>query len=171
MYQSFQELLPKDFSPQSRVWIYQSNRLFTLGEALEIEALLDEFVREWKSHGAPVKGYANLLFGRFIVLMADETRITVGGCSTDSSVRMVKALEQQFSVNFFDRQMLAFLVKDKIALLPLSQVPYALENHFISPDTVYFNNLVNTKSDLETQWMVSLKDSWLYRKISQNTVS
>ena len=69
----YNHLLPKDFSHDSRVWIYQSNRLFTIGEALQIEDLLKSFASNWKSHGVPVKGHADLLFGQFIIIMADET--------------------------------------------------------------------------------------------------
>ena len=78
----FKHLLPDSFSPNSRVWIYQSSRLFTMNEALQLEQLLQQFAAEWKSHGDSVDAYANLFFGQFIVLMADESRTTVGGCST-----------------------------------------------------------------------------------------
>src|SRR5215204_6806096 len=117
----YKHLLPDNFSDDSRVWIYQSSRLFTLSEALEIESLLNKFTAEWRSHGAEVDAYGNLFFGQFIVLMADETRAGVSGCSTDSSVRFVKGLEQKFGIDFFDRNNLAFVVKDKIQILPLSQ--------------------------------------------------
>src|SRR5215210_7938164 len=92
------ELLPEDFNNNSRVWIYQSNRLFTLHEAFEIEEMLKSFVGNWRSHGTPVTGYANLFFGQFIVLIADETRSGVSGCSTDSSVRLIKDIGQMFNV-------------------------------------------------------------------------
>src|SRR5215469_7191148 len=113
------ELIPAGFSPESRVWIYQSPRVFFLSEALEIEKMLEEFARDWKSHGTPVKGYANLLYGQFIVLMADETATGVSGCSTDSSVRLIKDIEQRFGVPMFDRLMLAFRPKDKTEMVPL----------------------------------------------------
>ena len=67
----YKHLLDKNFSPDSRVWIYQSSRLFTLNEALAIEELLNDFIAEWLSHGVRVKGDAYLFFGQFIVLMAD----------------------------------------------------------------------------------------------------
>lgn len=76
-----------------RVWVYQGNRLFSAQEALQLESLLAEFVGTWQSHGIPVKGYGNLLFGQFIILMADETATGVSGCSTDSSVRLIKKLK------------------------------------------------------------------------------
>jgi hypothetical protein len=64
---NYTELLPADFAGESRVWIYQSSRLFLPGEALQIETALKEFVGGWKSHGTPVKGYAGLFFGQFII--------------------------------------------------------------------------------------------------------
>ena len=109
VYESWKALIPTHFSDQSRVWIYQSSRMLYMQEALQVENLLEDFVANWKSHGAPVKGYANLLFGQFVVIMADETGVQVGGCSTDSSVRMIKEMENLFKVNMFDRMTLAFL--------------------------------------------------------------
>ena len=162
----YKYLLDGNFHPDSRVWIYQCSRLFSLNEALEIEEMLKEFTMQWKSHGTPVKGEAHLLFGQFIILIADETATGVSGCSTDSSVRLIKDMEQKFKVNMFDRTTLAFVVKDKVELLPLSQLQYAFDNGFINGDTLYFNNLVQTKEELESKWMVPVKDSWLARKIS-----
>ena len=175
---SHNELLPEDFAGDSRVWIYQSPRLFFLSEALQIETLLEAFVRDWKSHGTPVKGYANLFYGQFIVLMADETATGVSGCSTDSSVRLIKEIENQFGVNLFDRLLLAFRIDTKVGpsdvpspaaskvqMVPLSQLPYALENGFVNGDTLYFNNTVQTKAELENRWLIPLKDSWLASRL------
>src|SRR6266496_1040154 len=127
----YKYLLDGNFHPDSRVWVYQCNRLFDLNEALEIEEMPKEFTLQWKSHGTPVKGEAHLFFGRFIILIADETATGVSGCSTDSSVRLIKDIEQKFGVNMFDRTTLAFVVKDKVQLLPLSQLQYAFDNRFI----------------------------------------
>jgi hypothetical protein len=162
---NYRNLLPEDFSPASRVWIYQSNRLFSLSEALTIEDKLNDFVAGWNSHGDPVKGYATLFFGQFIILMADESATGVSGCSTDSSVRLIKELERMFQVNLFDRQTLAFVVKEKVQLLPLNQLNYAVQNGFVSSETLYFNNTVLNKQELVDNWIIPVKESWLARKI------
>jgi hypothetical protein len=161
----YEHLIPEDFHPSSRVWIYQSSRLFSIGEALEIEDMLNDFVEQWHTHGAKVKGYANLLFGQFIVILADESAAGVSGCSTDSSVRLIKNIEQQFKVDMFNRQNLAFVVKDKVQLLPLQQLKYAVENNFIEADTLYFNNLVQTKDELINKWLIPVKESWVAKKV------
>lgn len=163
----YKHLLPDNFSPSSKVWVYQSSRLFTLSEALEIESLLNKFSSEWRSHGNEVYAYCNLFFGRFIILMADESHAVVGGCSTDSSVHFVKQLGAKFSVDFFNRTNLAFVINDKIQLLPMGQLVYALENYFINPDTLYFNNLVATKEELENNWIIPVKNSWIAQKLKK----
>lgn len=65
----------------------------------------------------------------------------------------------------FDRTTLAFVIKDKVQLLPLAQLQYAFDNGFINSDTLYFNNLVQTKEELESNWIIPVKDSWLSKKI------
>lgn len=157
----FKDLLPGDFDDSSRVWIYQSNRLFTLHEALQLEELLKNFVSSWNSHGTPVKGFANLFFGQFIVLIADETGHGVSGCSTDSSVRMMKDIEQMFNVSLFDRLLLGFMVKERIQMVPMAQLAYALQNKFLDAHTIYFNNTVQTLGELKENWLVPIKESWL----------
>jgi len=157
----FKVLLPEDFNNNSRVWIYQSNRMFTLHEAFQIEDMLKTFVSSWHSHGSPVTGYANLFFGQFIVLIADETKSGVSGCSTDSSVRMIKDIEQMFNVNMFDRLLLGFIVKERVQMIPMAQLYYALENNFIEPTTLYFNNTVPDLEQLKNKWLIPLKESWL----------
>lgn len=154
------EHLPEEFSESSRVWIYQSDRLFFVNELFEIEDLLADFVQQWKSHTEDVKAYANVFFGRFIVLMADESQTKVSGCSTDSSVRFIKQLEQKFNVNFFNRQMLAFSRNDKVEMVPLNQLKYAIDNGLITGETLYFDNTVLTKAEWKN-WIKPAKQSWL----------
>ncbi|HVG14261.1 MAG TPA: hypothetical protein VM935_04840 [Chitinophagaceae bacterium] len=161
----FKHLLPDHFPPHSKVWIYQSNRLLRLSEALEAEELIAQFCVDWRTHGAKVEAYGNLFFGQFLILMADESSAGVSGCSTDSSVRFVKELGQKFSVDFFDRTNLAFVVKDKVELLPLSQATYAFQNNFITEDTLYFNNTITNKDGLENKWIIPVKESWLAKKL------
>ena len=162
----YKNLIDPNLHADSRVWVYQANRIFSLQEALAIEEILNEFADQWKSHGVPVKGAAYLFFGQFIILIADETATGVSGCSTDSSVRMIKDIEKRFGVNLFDRTTLAFVVKEKVQLLPMGQLQYAIDNGFISGNTPYFNNLVQTKEELETRWILPLKDSWLAQRIT-----
>jgi hypothetical protein len=166
MQSNYREFLPAEFDGSSRIWIYQSSRPFTASEALQISEMLHDFVISWNSHGVPVKGFTHLFFEQFILLMVDERASLVSGCSTDSSVRLIKDMENRFRVQLFDRQLLAFIIDGKIRLLPLSQLASVGGNGMIQPETLYFNNTVLTKTELENFWIIPVKDSWLASRIS-----
>ena len=85
----------------------------------------------------------------------------MSGCSTDSSVRMIKDIELMFNVNLFDRLLLGFIVKERVQMIPMAQLSYALENNFIEPATLYFNNTILNFEQLKNKWLIPLKDSWL----------
>ena len=157
-------ILPANFNKESKIWIYQADRIFTMPEIFKIEPHLENFADNWTSHGARVKGFATVLYGQFIIIMADETATTVGGCSTDSSVHVIKEIEQMTGVKLFNRELLAFWVKDKVQTIPMAQLSYALENGLLQNDTLYFNNLVNTKADMEANWLQPISASWLAKK-------
>jgi len=163
--QDLNEIIPGEFAGNARVWIYQSSRAFIEKEEKEINEQLYQFYTQWQSHGSPVKGWAKLLFKQFIVVIADETEVMVGGCSTDSSVRVVKSIERQYDVNFFDRMMLTFLVKNKAEMLPFNQVQYALDRGFVDKDTLVFNNVITNKKELLNKWLIPLQESWLSDRV------
>lgn len=159
-------IIPAEFSDNARVWIYQSNRLFIEKEESEINEQLHQFYSQWQSHGDPVKGWAKLLFRQFIVIIADENDFKVSGCSTDSSVRVIKSIERQYEVNMFDRMILTFLVDGKAQMLPFTQVQFAIDKGYIKRDTPVFNNVLETKADLFDKWLVPIENTWLRNRVS-----
>ncbi len=160
------DLIPSDFADHSKIWIFQGSRPFIEKEQKEIDEQLHHFYEQWEAHGAPVKGWAKLLFNQFIVVMADDDVTHVSGCSTDSMMRVIKSLERQYSVNFFDRMTVTFLKNDKAEMLPFHQVQYALDNGYLTEDSLTFNNIATTKQELLERWLVPLKQSWMAERLS-----
>ncbi len=160
------ELIPADFSDNSRVWIYQSNRSFNSEESTEVMSFLNQFISVWKSHGTPVKGFAGLFYNQFIVIIADESATSVGGCSTDSSVHVIKMIESKHGVSMFDRQLLAFEINKEIKLLHISQLKSAVHEGSLNAETLYFNNTITTKRELISQWRQVVRASWLSGRLN-----
>ena len=158
---NFRDLVPRDFNDNSHVWIYQSNRVFNVYDAHDIQKLLQNFAKGWKSKGIPLKCYGNLFFGQFIIFMADEATTGMSSSCIDSSLKLIKNIEQDFRVELFDRLMLAFIIKERIQLLPLTKLNSAIETYVITPDTLYFNNTILTKKELLNNWIIPIKESWL----------
>lgn len=163
---NIKHFLPSDFHPQSKVWIYQSSRKLSDAEVIDIEKKICQFASNWMSHADPVKGFAKVVFNWFIILIADESRTKVSGCSTDSSVRLIKEIEQTYHIDLFNRTLMTFFIKESIQPLPMVQVQPALQHQMISPETLFFDNTILTKQELEEKWIVPLKNSWLYKKIA-----
>jgi hypothetical protein len=147
--------------PCSKVWIYQSTRRFTQGEAETIREKVKQFVAQWNSHKVGVAGDGELLFDRFIVLMADELQVGVGGCSIDSSVHFIKSLGNEYRTNFFDRWLIAYKKDDTVLACNREEFEKLIEAGEIADDTIVFNTLLNTKKDFDGKWEVPYSESWL----------
>ena len=148
--------LPAD----SRVWIYQSDRIFTEDEVIQIEDKLEVFVAGWTHHGDALNGASVVKYKQFIVLGIDENTKGASGCSIDSSVFFIKEIEKLLNVQLLNRMQTAFRLDDIIEVVSLAEFTGLVNDNKIVKDTVVFNNLVATKGEFDNQWEVSAKDSW-----------
>ncbi|MBC6112431.1 ABC transporter ATPase [Pedobacter fastidiosus] len=148
------------FSPQSRVWIYQSNRKFTSIEETEILKKLESFTNQWKAHGNELLAKAEIRYGFFIILTVDETQANVTGCSIDSSVRIIKEIEQEYNVDLFNRFNIAYKVNDAVVVNSKEDFETLVNIKQVTTDTIVFNNMVQTLAELNAKWEVPFQNSW-----------
>ena len=149
-----------NFSPQSRVWIYQSSRQFTSTEIVEIQKELNEFTIQWAAHGHQLKAKAEIPYGFFIVLIVDQDVAFSTGCSIDSSVRLIKKIEQTYGVDLFNRFNMAYKLGEEVHVVNKEDFETLITIKKITKDTIVFNNLVETLADYQEKWEVPLSDSW-----------
>jgi hypothetical protein len=148
------------FSPQSKVWIYQSNRAFTNEEVAAIELKINDFASQWKAHGHQLQAKAEVLHNFFLVFTVDEASAGVTGCSIDASVRVVKELEKEYNVDLFNRFNMAYLVDGKVVVASKEDFETLINIKSVGPSTIVFNNMVQTLGDFETKWQVPFEQSW-----------
>ncbi|MCZ4221967.1 ABC transporter ATPase [Pedobacter rhodius] len=148
------------FSPQSRIWIYQSNRKFTSIEETEILKKLEAFTGQWKAHGNELMAKAEIRYGYFIILTVDESQANVTGCSIDSSVRIIKDIEQVYNVDLFNRFNIAYKIDGEVHVQSKEDFETLVNIKNITPETIVFNNMVQNQQELETKWEVPFKNSW-----------
>lgn len=151
--------------PESRVWIYQSNRRFSHEELRIVEDRLRQFTGEWSVHGAPLNTSFKVGYDQFIILAADESQQDASGCSIDSSVRVLKTLEQEVGVQLFDRNLVAFKRGEEVTTITLKELKQKFTDGTLNEDTLTFNNLVTTRAALDDQWLVPVRQTWLKRYI------
>ena len=153
----------KELPDHAKVWVYQADRTLSKGEVLQISSKIDDFISTWASHGTDLRASIELFHDRFLVVMVDEEQAMASGCSIDKSVALVKELENDYSINFLNRLLVAWRQDDEIESCPLDQFERKLQAGEIKADTIVFNNLVSTKAEFETKWEVPVKDSWHYQ--------
>lgn len=163
--QSHQQLFTQ-LPDNSRIWIYQSNRALNEQEAQQASTMVKDFVQRWTSHSEKVVADGAVVYNQFIVLVADETFVSLGGCSIDSSVKAMKQLEQQFGINLFDRLNVTYRENETIKTAPQSRFQELLEKGMVSEETIVFNNLVPTLKDFREKWETPLAKSWHARIFS-----
>ena len=149
-----------NFSPQSKVWIYQSNRQFTAAEVSEIQQKLNAFTAQWQAHGKQLNAKGEIYHNFFIVLTVDQETAPATGCSIDASVRFIKDVESNFGVDLFDRFNMAYKLDDEVHVVTKEDFETLIAIKKITPQTIVFNNLVQTLEEFEQKWEVPLEDSW-----------
>jgi len=94
----------------------------------------------------------------------DENHNAASGCSIDSSVRFIKDLEAKYSVDFFNRMLVAYKANEgKVQTVAMHDLSGLLESGSISKNTIVFNNLVSSKAELDSAWEVPLGESMYSR--------
>lgn len=148
------------FHPQSKVWVYQANRPLESSEQASLAAKLQQFTRQWTAHNEALKATGFIALDRFIILMVDETQAAASGCSIDTSYRFLRELESTFGIELFDRLTLAYQTGSGVQTIHKDEIAAALERGDLTEETLVFNNLVQTREGLETNWLIPFKQSW-----------
>lgn len=157
-------------SPECRVWIFQADRPIPANELEIVDRKLRDFTEVWAAHGKPLKTSFIVKFNQFIILAADENHQETSGCSIDSAVRVVKEIEQMTGIPLFDRNQVAFKINETIIMAPIQHIKQKFHDGIWNEQTLTFNNLVNTKSAFEQQWLVPAGKTWLKRYIPNELV-
>ena len=55
---------------------------------------------------------------------------------------------------------ISFKDDDHINIVTMSDFKEFIKSNKITSETIVFNNMISTKEELETQWEVSLNNSW-----------
>ncbi len=148
-------------APHSRVWVFQANRFFDFREGEFIKKEMQQFIPSWASHGNELYGDFELAENLFLIVGVDEKKSPTSGCSVDSLNRAVKKIGDELNIEFFDRLRVAYYDKQaKIHVLPLNEFKDLIKKDQVTGSTIVFNNLIETKEDLETKWKSPVKNSW-----------
>ncbi|MBN4048434.1 ABC transporter ATPase [Flavobacteriaceae bacterium AH-315-O20] len=150
----------EDLADDSKIWVYQSNREFKAQEVEEIKLILERFIATWKRHGDDLKASYEIRYNQFIIIAVDETYNGVSGCSIDASTHIFKQIENTYKVELFNKLQTAFKYGENINIVSLAEFQKYAKEQKIDRHTIVFNNMIQTKKELETNWEVIANKSW-----------
>ena len=154
------------FSPDSRVWVYVSDRRLNDEETARVQEALQVFTREWTAHNQALKATAEVFDNQCIILMVDETQAGASGCSIDKSVHFLEQLGAQVGADLFARMRFAWADKDgRPHFVNRLELGAARNNGAVTDETPMLNTLVQTRRELLEKWWVPFGESWHRRVV------
>ena len=145
---------------ESRLWIFQSNRVFSDLELKEIEESLNIFLRNWTAHSKKLISGLKIHYKRFIIIAIDESSHSATGCSIDSCVHFIQSLEKKYKVDLLDKMNITFKQGDYITYKSIDEFKKMIKNKSVSKKTIVFNNMVVNIADFLENWEVPAYKSW-----------
>lgn len=156
MYTEF-KLMPTN----SRVWIYQAARVFSPAEEELINSTLYKFCQEWNTHGKQMLSSFDILSHQILILAVDENNLGASGCSIDSSVKILRELEDKINNNLTDQGKVSYKnINGGIEVTPALGIKSKVLDGEIIASTSMINPLIQRKEDLNMIW-ISAEKTWL----------
>lgn len=162
-------LIPfQSLSPNSRIWIYQSSRVFSQEEQSMLKSETETFLTQWTAHGYTLQAAMHLAFDRFLIIGANEEVNEASGCSIDKSVAFITHLGKKINSDFLDRSVIAFRLDGEVYTSDFKEFKNRLSRNEIPETSEIFNNAIQIKKQLDEDWIKPLAISWLGKYLVKN---
>ncbi len=150
----------KKLPETSKIWIYQSDRKFYTDEIEGLKTKVEGFLSSWNDNGIDIIASYQFRYNRFIIFAVDETIDPITVNAIDDSVRFILQLQSEYKIELLDKLNVCFKQGEFVQYKDLKAFKKLLKSKSVSEKTIVFNNLINTKLELEDQWEIPLAESW-----------
>lgn len=154
-------------SEESKVWIYPCNRKFYPKEIDVLNNQLKTFVENWKLTDENFKASFEIRYNRFIIFLAAEDAI-LSNNDIDAQVGFILQLQAQYNVELLDRMNVCFKQGEYTQYKELKDFKKLIKDKAVTEKTVVFDNLIETKQELDNYWEVPISESWYSRFLKKS---
>ena len=144
-----------------KIWIYTLSKQLSSEQELDLKTRCQNFVSTWTAHDVSLDATFELYKHRLLIFKVDESNYNASGCSIDKQLRLVKELEQEFSVELLNRLLVAYETNDEINVVKNTRISELLVNGIITEKTLVFDNTITNSNDLITNWKKPLHQTYL----------
>lgn len=147
---------------EAKVWVYPSSRKFYPQELDALHKKLTYFITHWKKEDENFKASYQLLHNRFIIFLADENS-QLSSADIDQQVAFVLQLQKDYEIELLDKMNVCFKQAEFIQYKNVKDFKELIKNNSVNYKTIVFDNLIQTKYELENYWEVPITESWYNR--------
>ncbi|MFM9943752.1 MAG: ABC transporter ATPase [Bacteroidia bacterium] len=149
------------FHPNSKVWIYVSDRIISKDESQRINHQLEVFTKQWTAHDKALRGAGGVFYDRFIVLTVDELVTNASGCSIDKSVHFIKQIEIEYNLNLFDRMTFFYQTDETIKSFHFNDLINLVKSGEIIESTKIFDTTITQLGLFQSEFIKEVGKTWL----------
>ncbi|MBI1305289.1 MAG: hypothetical protein GC181_01595 [Bacteroidetes bacterium] len=155
---------------ESRIWLYGANRRFTSSELSYIQDLLEDFCSSWAAHGKKLDCGFKIIGDQIIALAVDEAVEAASGCSIDSSVAVIREIDNKYRLDIFNRLRTYVSVgENSLETLSLDDVKRKLASAELHSYSPVVNMQASEIRQIRENPFIPLKNTWLERFIERQT--
>jgi len=145
---------------RSRLWVFAAERELAPVERDRLMRTVDGFLDEWSAHGHPLTSARDLRHGRFLLVAVDEEAAGASGCSIDSLVREIRAIESGLGFTLVDNAPVVYRDGSEIRRVSRDEFAALARQGLVTEDTPVFDNTIRKVEALERHWEVPARDAW-----------
>lgn len=149
----------------SKIWIFPSSRKFYEQELPELNSKITNFLNQWKNGENDIQTGFLLKYDRFIMVAADDTENSLALETQNELISFIQQLEKEYEVILLDKINVCFKQGKFVQYKTLPEFKRLISSKAVSKNTTVFNNMINLKEELDFDWEINIKDSWLGRLI------
>jgi hypothetical protein len=155
------ELIPEE----AKIWVFPSSRKFYPQEIETISTTIEEFLNQWQNKNLAITCSFVIKYDRFIIITANDTFEALSLEAHDALTALILKIEHQYDVLLMDKINVCYKQGEFVQYKDLKAFKKLIKAKAVSEKTIVFNNMITVKEELEYNWEVNIKDSWLGRFI------
>ena len=86
-----------------RIMIYPSSHVLKSEEIQVVSERINDFLSDWTTHSEPLSASFRIERNQFLIIFIDEENTKAGGCSVDSLTSMIRDIDTEFGLDFFEQ--------------------------------------------------------------------
>ncbi len=145
----------------AKVFLYPSNKKFYPELLEEIKNKINDFINKWCENHEIEAGF-EIKYQRFIIIAINQNK-PITTLIIDELVSFIFKLQLAHEIELLDKLNVCFKQGEYVQYKDVKEFKKLIKSKSVNANTIVFDNLINTKEELESDWELPAEDTWYSR--------